>query len=95
MKLMEAYFYLFGASLKESNEDLPLYGHHVENFPESSRTKLTRIEQLLKISLKNDVSVYEKIEGIIKVCNAQSQHHHITLDLELDSLSRRTPLTYN
>jgi hypothetical protein len=95
MQLMEAYSYLFAASTKKSNEDPPLHGHHVEHLPEFSRIKLARIEQLLKISLKNDFAVHERIEGIIKVCNAQPQHHHITLDLELDSLSRGTPQTNN
>ena len=67
MNLKEAYFYLFGASTKEANERPPLYGHNVENLLESSRIKLTRIEQLLKIRLKNNVAVHEEIERIIKV----------------------------
>jgi hypothetical protein len=86
MNLKEAYFYLFGASTKEANERPPLHGHHLESLSESSRIKLIRIEQLLKIRLKNDVAVYEEIERIIKVCNAQPQRHHIILDLELHSL---------
>ena len=86
MNLKEAYFYLFGASTKEANERPPLQGHHLESLSESSRIKLIRIEQLLKIRLKNDVAVYEEIERIIKVCNAQPQRHHIILDLELHSL---------
>lgn len=51
MNLKEAYFYLFGASTKEANERPPLHGHHLESLSESSRIKLIRIEQLLKIRL--------------------------------------------
>jgi hypothetical protein len=86
MNLKEAYFYLFGTSTKEANERPPLHGHHLESLSESSRIKLTHIKQLLKIRLKNDVAVYEEIERIIKVCNAQPQRHHFILDLELHSL---------
>jgi hypothetical protein len=93
MNLKEASFYLIGAPTKESNERPPLHGHHVENLPESSRIKLTRIEPLLKIRLKNDVAVYEEIERIIKVLN--STRHHSILDLELDSLTRGTRQTNN
>jgi hypothetical protein len=98
MNLKEAYFYLFGASTKEANaanERPPLYGHNVQNLLESSRIKLTRIEQLLKIRLKNNVAVHEEIERIIKVCNAQPQRQHFILDLELGGLTRGTPQTNN
>ena len=90
MNLNETYFYLFGASTKKANERPSLHGHHVENYPESSRIKLARIEQSLKIRLKNDVAVYEEIERIIKICNAQPQRQHFILDQELDRLTRET-----
>jgi hypothetical protein len=95
MELMEAYFYLFDASTKEANERPPLHGHHVENFPESSRIKLTHIEQLLEIRLKNHVAVYERIIEIIKFCNEhQSQSQDFILDLELNFL-KQNPQTDN
>lgn len=93
MNLKEANFYLYGVSTKEANERPPLHGHHVENLLEPSRIKLTHIEQLLKIHLKNDVAVYEEIERIIKVLN--SSRHHSILDLELDRLTTGTPQTNN
>jgi hypothetical protein len=82
--LNSAYFYPLEASTKKAHERPPLHGHHVENFPESSRIKLTRIEQLLKIHLKNDVAVHEEFERLIKVFIAQ--RHHSILDLALGSL---------
>lgn len=94
MNPMEAFFYLFDASIKGANERPPLHGHHVENLPESSRIKLTRIEHLLKIRLKNDVAAYEEIERIVKDCNAEPQYQDFILDLEIDSLERN-PQTNN
>jgi hypothetical protein len=89
MNPVEAFLYLFDASIKEANERPPLHGHHVENLPESSRIKLTHIEHLLKIRLKNDVAAYEEIEQIIKFCNEHQPHNQdYILDLRLGSLKR-------
>ncbi|MGH9979178.1 MAG: hypothetical protein ACRD8Z_25595, partial [Nitrososphaeraceae archaeon] len=87
MNPIEAYFYLFGASTKEANERPPLHGHDVRNLLEPSRSKLIRIEQLLKIRLKNDVAVFEEIERIINACNTQLQPPDLILDLHLNSLT--------
>jgi hypothetical protein len=94
LKLMEAHSYLFDASTKEANERSPLHGHHVENLTESSRIKLTRIKQLLKIHLKNDVAAYEETQRIIKDCDAQPQNQDIILDLKLNYL-KQNPRTNN
>jgi hypothetical protein len=80
--------YLSAAPIKESDKRPPLYGHHVQHLPESSRDKLTQLEQLLKIDLKNDVAVYEEIERLLKVRN--SSHDDTILNVELDNLRRRT-----
>jgi hypothetical protein len=90
MNPVDAFFYLIGASNREANERPPLHGHHVENLTESSRIKLTRIKQLLKIHLKNDVAAFEETQRIIINCNAQPQNQDFILDLELGSLEGNT-----
>ncbi len=61
MNIKEVRRYLFPAPIKEANKRPPLHGHNVQHLLESSRDKLTQIEQILKIHLKNDVAVYEEI----------------------------------
>jgi hypothetical protein len=78
--------YLTAASIKESDKRPPLYGHHVQHLPESSRDKLTQLEQLLKIDLKNDVAVHEEIERLIKVL---AYSDDTILNVELDYLRRK------
>ena len=86
MNMMEASRYLFGAPTKEAHRPPPLHGHQVAHLPESSRTKLAEIEKILKMKFKNDVAVWEKIKGLIDVCN--STRNHTILDLELESHRR-------
>jgi hypothetical protein len=94
MNMKEACPHLFGAPVKEVNKRPPLHGHRLENLSESSRVKLTQIEQILTMNLKNDVAVFEKIKEITKVCNSQPRRQHFILDLWLDSLGG-TPQTNN
>jgi hypothetical protein len=93
VNMKEAHRQLFCAPIKEDNKRPPLHGHNVQHLAESSRFKLTKIEQIQKIRLKNDVAVHEEIERIIKVLN--STREPIILDLELDRLTRGTPQTNN
>ena len=88
MNIKEAQRYLFATPIKEPDKRPPLYGHNVQHLPESSRDKLTQIEQLLKIDLKNDVAIYEEIERIIKVRNIS--HDDTILNAELDYRRRKT-----
>jgi len=82
INMKQAYHLLFSAPAKDADKRPPLYGHHVQHLSESSRTKLEKIGALSTVKLKNPVAVYEKIEGLIKVCNS-TRYHNI---LELQSL---------
>ena len=90
MNIKEAQRYLFAAPIKEANKRPPLHGHNVQHLLESSRDKLTQIEQILKIHLKNDVAVYNEIERLIEV---RTYSDDTILNAELDNLTRRTPQT--
>jgi hypothetical protein len=87
MNIKEAQRYLFAAPIQEAEKRPPLHGHDVQHLPESSRDKLTQIEQMLKIHLKNDVAVYEEINRLIKVWNYSDD---TILNAKLDELRRRT-----
>jgi hypothetical protein len=91
MIIKEAQRYLF-PPIKEANKRPPLHGHNVQHLLESSRDKLTQIEQILKIHLKNDVAVYNEIERLIKV---RAYSDDTILNAELDNLTRRIPQTNN
>ena len=91
MNIKEAQHHLFAAPIKEADKRPPLHGHNVQHLPESSRDKLTQIEQRLKILLNNNVAVHEEIERLIKVRNSDDT----ILNAELDRLFRETPQANN
>ena len=91
MNIKEVQHYLFAAPIKEADKRPPLHGHNVQHLPESSRDKLTQIEQRLKILLNNNVAVHEEIERLIKVRNSDDT----ILNAELDRLFRETPQANN
>jgi hypothetical protein len=64
MNIKEAQHYLFAAPIMEADKRPPLHGHNVQHLHESSRDKLTQIEQRLKIHLNNNVAVHEEIERL-------------------------------
>jgi len=88
MNIKEAQHYLFAAPIMEADKRPPLHGHNVQHLHESSRDKLTQIEQRLKIHLNNNVAVHEEIERLIKVLNYSDD---TILNAELDRLFRETP----
>jgi hypothetical protein len=92
MNIKEAQHYLFAAPIKEADKRPPLHGHNVQHLPESSRDKLTQIEQILKIHLNNNVAVHEEIERLIKVRNYSDD---TILNAELDRLFREKPQANN
>ena len=88
MNIKEAQHYLFAAPIMEADKRPPLHGHNVQHLHESSRDKLTQIEQRLKIHLNNNVAVHEEIERLIKVLTYSDD---TILNAELDRLFRETP----
>ena len=92
MNMKKAQRYLFAAPIKEADKRPPLHGHNVQHLLESSRDKLTQIEQILKVQLNDNVAVHEKIVELIKV---RTYSDDTILDAELDRLSGRTPQANN
>ena len=83
----EAYHHFYNSTpSKEVSKHPPLFHHDVSKLSETSRAKLKKIKEILTMKHKDRVYVHEEIERIIKVCNAQPQHHDFILDHELDSL---------
>jgi len=89
--MKEAQRYLFAPPIEEANDRPPLYGHDVQNLPESSRDKLIQTERIKKTHL-NDKAVYEEINRLIKVWNISRDD--TILNAELDDF-RRTLQTNN